>query len=193
MLKRVTIWYSCSRLCGCVASAEARDYRRPPWNERKKVHVRLRVLVAMMASALLVPVAVVISPGTALAAGCNSNAVGSWSNNCTVVQGDSGNLVIGLQVFIDGFEGCGQINSDGAFGPITLTAVKCMQRLLNVTPDGAVGPITWGAMASDEAHRSTSGGWSYWSTTGPGNFRENTSTGAWQTWDGFGGARWVTF
>jgi zinc D-Ala-D-Ala carboxypeptidase len=151
------------------------------------------VLVAMMASALLVPVAMVISPGTALAAGCNGNAVGSWSNNCTVAEGSVSNLVIGLQEFIDGFEGCGQLTTDGAFGPATLSAVKCMQRFFNISADGIVGPITWGTMQADEVHRSTSGGWSYWSTFGAGNFRESTSTEAWQTYDGYGGARWVTF
>jgi hypothetical protein len=74
-----------------------------------------------------------------------------------------------------------------------LTAVKCMQGLLNVSPDGIVGPITWGAMQADEVHRSTGGGWSNWSTFGAPNFRESTSTSAWQVWDPLGGRGWVTF
>jgi peptidoglycan hydrolase-like protein with peptidoglycan-binding domain len=153
--------------------------------------VRLRVVVALAASSLLVPLAVAVSPGTALASGCNSNAVGSWSNNCTVVEGDVNNLVIGLQSFIDEFEGCGQITTDGSFGPNTLRAVKCMQGLLGVTPDGSVGPITWGAMQSDLVKRNTSGGWLYWGNYNGAVFRENTSTRAWETLDEVGG-HWVT-
>ncbi len=149
--------------------------------------MRLRVVLAMAASSLLVPLAIVVSPGTALASGCNSNAVGSWSNNCSVVEGDDSNLVIGLQIFIDGFEGCGQITPDGSFGPLTLAAVKCMQGLLGVTADGSVGPITWGAMQSSLVKDATSGGWQYWGP-GPGDFRENTSSKAWETYDG----SWVT-
>jgi peptidoglycan hydrolase-like protein with peptidoglycan-binding domain len=147
----------------------------------KKARVRLKVLVAMAAPALLVPLAVVISPGTALASGCNSNAVGSWSNNCTVVEGDVNNLVVGLQNFIDAFGECGQVATDGSFGPATLAAVKCQQKLLGVTADGSVGPITWGAMQSRLIKGTTSGGWEYWGTEpGARDFGENTSTKAWE-------------
>ena len=145
----------------------------------------------MAASSLLVPLAIVVSPGTALASGCNSNAVGSWSNNCTLVEGDDSSLVIGLQEWIDSNGTCGQITTDGSFGPATLTAVKCSQTFLGVTADGSVGPITWGAMQSRLAEDSTSGGWQYWGV-GAGDFRENTSTKAWDTYDGDGGAHWVT-
>jgi|SRR5580658_3850597 peptidoglycan hydrolase-like protein with peptidoglycan-binding domain len=145
--------------------------------------MRLRALAAMAASTLLVPLVVVMSPSAAQASGCNSNAVGSWSNNCTVVEGSVNNLVIGLQNFIDAFEGCGQIQTDGSFGPITLTAVKCMQGILGVTVDGSVGPITWGAMQSALVSAGTIGGWHYWGPDGGKDFRESTSTDAWDTWD----------
>jgi peptidoglycan hydrolase-like protein with peptidoglycan-binding domain len=147
----------------------------------------------MAASSLLVPLAIVVSPGTALASGCNSNAVGSWSNNCTLVEGDDSNLVIGLQEWIDSNGTCGQIATDGSFGPATLTAVKCTQTFLGVTADGSVGPITWSAMQADLIKVRTSGSEEYWGTeAGSAVFGENTSSKAWETYDGDGGAHWVT-
>jgi peptidoglycan hydrolase-like protein with peptidoglycan-binding domain len=138
----------------------------------------------MAASSLLVPLAIVASPGTALAAGCNSNAVGSWSNNCTVVEGDSGNLVRGVQAYADEIEGCGGIVDDGSFGPATLKAVKCLQVRLGVTADGSVGPITWSTMQADLSRTTTSGGWVYYGADiGAEQFRESTSTNVWNNWD----------
>lgn len=155
--------------------------------------MRFKVLVAMAASTLLVPVGVALSPGTALASGCNSNAVGSWSNNCTVVEGDVNNLVIGVQEFINASEGCGFVTTDGSFGSKTLTAVKCMQHQLLVTADGSVGPITWAAMQHALRKGTSSGGWRYWGTfPNAKDFRESESTSAWQTWDSDGSGRWVS-
>jgi peptidoglycan hydrolase-like protein with peptidoglycan-binding domain len=144
----------------------------------------------MAASSLLVPIAIVASPGTALASGCNSNAVGSWSNNCTVVEGDVSNLVIGVQAYSQEVS-CGPAADDGSFGPATLAAVKCMQTKLGVTADGSAGPITWGAMQADLSKTTTSGGWVYWGADfGAKDFRESTSTDAWDVWDTSSGT-WV--
>ena len=78
------------------------------------------------------------------------------------LEGDTGNLVIGLQAYADELEGCGPIADDGDFGPATLKAVKCMQTDVHVTADGSVGPLTWGAMQADLSKTTTSGGWVYY-------------------------------
>jgi peptidoglycan hydrolase-like protein with peptidoglycan-binding domain len=108
-----------------------------------------------------------------------------------MVEGDSGNLVIGIQIYANTIEGCGGIADDGDFGPATLKAVKCMQIRLDVTSDGSVGPITWGTMQSDLGKTTTSGGWVYYGANpGTKEFRENTSTDVWDALDPFNGT-WV--
>jgi peptidoglycan hydrolase-like protein with peptidoglycan-binding domain len=106
-----------------------------------------------------------------------------------MVEGDSGGLVIGIQVYTNTIEGCGGAADDGDFGPATLKAVKCMQTRIGVTVDGSVGPITWGAMGLSKT--STSGGWVYYGANpGAKEFRESTSTGVWDCSDPYNGS-WV--
>jgi invasion protein IalB len=82
----------------------------------------LRLLPAMagLATFLLLPAgAAVAVPGTASAAGCNTAAIGSWANNCTVSEGSVSNLVLGVQQVMNGFGSCGELALDGDFGPMT--------------------------------------------------------------------------
>ena len=66
-----------------------------------------------------------------------------------------------------------------------------MQTKLGVTADGSVGPITWGSMQAGLSKTTTSGGWMYWGVDfGAKDFRESTSTGAWDVWDTSNGT-WV--
>ncbi len=143
-----------------------------------------------MSVIFLVPVGAVIAlPGTAFA--CNSQATGSWSNNCTVSSGSVSNLVMGVQQMVNGFGSCGQLAVDGDFGPLTYKAVKCYQSDYGLSSDGIVGPITWGKMQSNLRRAARSGNWQYYSSYsgGSGNFRQWVPTGAWYVMNN--AAAWV--
>jgi peptidoglycan hydrolase-like protein with peptidoglycan-binding domain len=132
---------------------------------------------------LVAPIAVVAAwPGSALASGCNSQATGSWSNNCQVQYGSVSNLVLGVQEFLNGFGDCGgsALADDGDFGPKTQAAVECFQSLSNLSPDGDVGPLTWGKMQSELRDKHVSGSWTLWgSFPSYDNYEENNSSLIW--------------
>jgi hypothetical protein len=84
---------------------------------------------------------------TAFASGCNSTATGSWSNNCTVSQGNISNFVVAIQLVATD-SGCTTHGIDGDFGHNTFLGVECFQRKEHIGVDGIVGPQTWGKMES---------------------------------------------
>jgi len=121
---------------------------------------------------------------TAHAASCNSVATGSWSNNCTVSEGNISNFVYAIQLTIDESKTPCGANTDGNFGPQTFTAVKCFQKAEGFPPDeqdGIVGPMTWGALFGTLTHDHDAGGWDYYHgqiyTTV--DFRKFASSGIW--------------
>ena len=143
---------------------------------------RIRFLGA--AIVLLTPAASIIATSaTAQAATCNSNAYGSWADNCTVLSGSEGGLVIGVQQITNNWGSCGSIAVDGDFGQQTYTAVKCYQEDHFLSVDGEVGPQTWTAMY-DSLDFITQGSWKYYglpATPSVQSFRELVSTGEWET------------
>ena len=84
---------------------------------------------------------------TAFAAGCNSTATGSWSNNCQTSEGNISLFTVAIQTVVTySHTGCTTRGIDGDFGPNTLTGVKCFQKAKHIPNDGIVGPQTWGKM-----------------------------------------------
>jgi peptidoglycan hydrolase-like protein with peptidoglycan-binding domain len=160
-------------------------YRRTlPGKGAKSVRLARRFRIGRhlaLSLIFLLPVGAVIAvPGTAYA--CNSEATGSWSNNCTVSSGSISNLVVGVQQYINGFGSCGQLTVDGDFGNLTYQAVKCYQFDMGISNDGIVGPITWGTMQSHLRKAAQSGDWQYYSSYPVAdNFREWIPSGAWYT------------
>ena len=147
------------------------------------------------AGVLLMPIATMVATsGTAQASTCNSTAYGSWANNCTVLNGSTGGLVIGVQTYTNSW-GCGNIATDGDFGQATYQAVKCYQGDNDLSVDGEVGPATWSAMAADLTLTSTGTTWKYYGL-GPkptvSQYRKNISTGEWDTRDADESGDWVT-
>ena len=90
----------------------------------------------------------------AFASGCNSTATGSWSNNCTVFQGNISNFVVAIQTVITysgtSYNGqtCTTQGIDGNFGRHTFDGVECFQHAERIGVDGIVGPMTWGKLES---------------------------------------------
>lgn len=119
---------------------------------------------------------------TAFASGCNTVATGSWSNNCTISEGNISNMVYTIQQLIDETGHCVPITVDGDFGPNTFNAVKCFQAFKNLAPDGIVGPLTWGALRGLLTHETSSGGWDNWSGDGglSHEYRMLATSGVWQ-------------
>ena len=100
---------------------------------------------------------------TAFASGCNSVATGSWSNNCTVSEGNISNFVYAIQTAIDDSSGNNCFASvDGNFGSSTFTAVKCFQTAKGISPDGIVGPVTWGKLQDVLTFDHSNAGWDYY-------------------------------
>jgi peptidoglycan hydrolase-like protein with peptidoglycan-binding domain len=84
---------------------------------------------------------------TAFAAGCNSTATGSWSNNCQTSKGNSSLFTVAIQTIVTySHTGCTTKGIDGDFGKNTVAGVKCFQKAKKIGVDGIVGPQTWGAM-----------------------------------------------
>jgi peptidoglycan hydrolase-like protein with peptidoglycan-binding domain len=122
--------------------------------------------------------------GTAFASGCNSVATHSWSNNCTVSEGNISGFVYVFQLTLDIFAGIPHspcptsISIDGNFGPQTFSAVECFQRAKGLSVDGIVGPQTWGALYNTlfANQGNPINGWDYYDN---GNFRMWNSSGVW--------------
>lgn len=124
---------------------------------------------------------------TAHASGCNTVATGSWSNNCTVSEGNISNFVYAIQVMIDDINNCGNLNADGNFGSLTFAAVECYQKSANLSVDGIVGPQTWGSLYSRLKLDYSSGGWDYYHvwTNGGSYFRKLHTSGVWYVQPGW--------
>lgn len=107
------------------------------------------VLAAGMAVAAAAPAAAAYGPCNAHDAREGGLGVPYSStyatNNCYLVQGNSGTAVRLLQ---DALRGCyGQaIAVDGSFGPATRAALVAAQRQMGVSADGQYGPQTHNAM-----------------------------------------------
>jgi hypothetical protein len=85
----------------------------------------------------------------AFAAGCNSTATGSWSNNCQTSEGNISNFVVAIQLVVTySGVGCTTKGIDGDFGNNTYLGVRCFQSAEKIGVDGIVGPQTWGKMES---------------------------------------------
>jgi peptidoglycan hydrolase-like protein with peptidoglycan-binding domain len=142
----------------------------------------VRALAA--AIVLLAPAASMIALNSpAEAATCNSNAYGSWADNCTVLNGSEGGLVIGVQQFIDTYGCSGSLIIDGDFGEATYKGVTCYQRDNGLSVDGEVGPQTWISMYDDLTYTTEGTTWKYYGV-GPkpthSPFRELISSGEWE-------------
>ena len=122
---------------------------------------------------------------TAFASGCNTVATGSWSNNCTVSEGNISNFVSAIQNTIYETHTCGTPAVDGDFGPATLSAIKCFQGKHGLSQDGIVGPQTWGALYKTLRSANSSGGWDYYYVdSGIGNdYRKSVSSGVWDLFE----------
>lgn len=122
---------------------------------------------------------------TAFASGCNTVATDSWSNNCTVSEGNISNFVYAIQTAINESIGNGCVTEiDGNFGSSTLTAVKCFQAAkgfpLNER-DGVVGPMTWGALRGVLTFDHLNAGWDYYHSQGHSitDWRKFDNSGVW--------------
>lgn len=130
-----------------------------------------------------------VAPTAASASSCNTAATGSWSNNCTVNEGEASHMVEVIQMIVAAQEVCTPygVSIDGIFGPKTFNGVECFQRLNGIHVDGIVGPQTWGTLQSALYKCSAVNGWQYWSahfpcpgTSGnPDPIRYWISTGSW--------------
>lgn len=124
--------------------------------------------------------------GAAIASGCNSVTTYSWSNNCTVSQGNYSNDVYAIQLTLSIYAApmkspCHSydlISLDGDFGTQTFNAVECFQSNNSLSVDGIVGPQTWGALRSTLFANpgNPKNGWDYYDN---GNFRMWDSSGVW--------------
>jgi hypothetical protein len=135
---------------------------------------RRRVLHrAALVIALLLPTsAMVMSPGAASASTCNTTAVGSWANNCTVTEGADSEYVVAIQAIVVNYDAGHDLSCynpdagyDGDFGPATLQDVECFQQHNGLAADGSVGPKTWAALALQQIWAYDKGGWAYYSCT----------------------------
>jgi hypothetical protein len=86
--------------------------------------------------------------------GASASGGASVASEIVVKRGDRGSAVRSIQRQLD-------IPADGAFGPMTERAVKRFQRRHDLVPDGIVGPLTRGALGlqpfSARSLRRTSG------------------------------------
>lgn len=146
-----------------------------------KARLRSRALLVTPLIFLAPIAAVTLTSGAASAAGCNTAATYSWTNNCTVSEGAISHYVVAIQMIVDSQEICASLNIDGDFGPATLNGVKCFQREYNITADGIVGPQTWTTMRNSLYFYNTAGGWNYYYSNGVGlvDFRRNNTNGDW--------------
>lgn len=122
---------------------------------------------------------------TASASGCNTVATGSWSNNCTVSEGNISNFVIAIQTAInESGTGCSAGTVDGDFGPKTFAAIECFQSKKGLSVDGIVGPQTWGALYKMLKFGFSSEGadFYYIGSTHFDDFVRFTSSGEWFVW-----------
>ncbi|WP_331721107.1 peptidoglycan-binding domain-containing protein [Streptomyces sp. NBC_00454] len=73
---------------------------------------------------------------------------GSYSNYCSLREGNTGNGVRVLQQTLNGcyYDGVTYLEEDGQFGPATARALKRAQGIVGVTPDGIYGPNTRDAL-----------------------------------------------
>jgi peptidoglycan hydrolase-like protein with peptidoglycan-binding domain len=129
---------------------------------------------------------------TTFASGCNTVAINSWSNNCTVSDGNISNFVAAIQNTIYETHACGTLLVDGDFGPATLAAVKCFQGKHSLAQDGTVGPLTWGALYATLKYDYTASGWAYYYVdNGIGDdYRKSTSSGEWYLFRNISGGSW---
>lgn len=118
---------------------------------------------------------------TAFAASCV--ATDTWSNNCTVSEGNISNLVYAIQTAIGDSSGNNCFTLiDGNFGSDTLAAVKCFQRAKGLSVDGVVGSATWGKLRDVLTFDHLNAGWDYYhSQLFPArtNWRKFDSSGVW--------------
>jgi peptidoglycan/xylan/chitin deacetylase (PgdA/CDA1 family)/peptidoglycan hydrolase-like protein with peptidoglycan-binding domain len=99
---------------------------------------------------------------------------GSSTSNPVLRQGSTGSAVQQLQQALvnKGYS----LSVDGAFGPMTKSAVMSFQRNVGITADGIVGPVTWSKLGTSSG--SYTGGTSIGTSTSyPGLLRVG-STGA---------------
>jgi hypothetical protein len=103
-----------------------------------------------------------------------------WGNNCAVstTQNSDSNFVeavqeiVNAQVDTHGHPVCGTLTVDGDFGPLTLAAVQCFQKLFHQSyHGGVVGTDTWNNMAAYIDNFpcvicDTGDGWTYFSSAG---------------------------
>lgn len=129
----------------------------------------IRRFLASIAVIALCGVSLFAAPAAASARSCNTAATGSWSNNCTVSEGDSSHMVEVIQMIVQSQEVCvpDGVNVDGIFGPKTFNGVECFQRETGIHIDGIVGPQTWGTLQSALFKCSAVDGWQYWSPIYP--------------------------
>ncbi len=139
------------------------------------------LLLGSLGVLLLASLLLTTHSGAAFAAGCNTVATGSWSNNCQTSEGNISNFVYAIQEAINTSSAGCSTGVDGNFGPGTLAVVKCFQSSRGLTNDGIVGPNTWGALQGVLRSSSTSGGWHYYTEQASSTklFRESTSNSVW--------------
>lgn len=101
--------------------------------------------LALLAGLLFTPAA--SGSHIAFAAGCNSTATGSWSNNCQTSRGNISLFTVAIQYVVTfSGTGCTTQGIDGDFGQNTFNGIECFQRAKHIGVDGIVGPQTWGTM-----------------------------------------------
>jgi hypothetical protein len=125
----------------------------------------IRPFLTSLVAIAICGASLVVAPAVASANSCNTIATGSWSNNCTVSQGNASHMVEVVQMIVQAQEICAPDirNVDGRFGPMTFLGVECFQSFFHLHRDGIVGPQTWGALQHALFRCSASGGWQYWS------------------------------
>jgi zinc D-Ala-D-Ala carboxypeptidase len=67
-----------------------------------------------------------------------------------VSNGSRGSAVMAVQHNLRFSYGFSSLAVDGAFGPLTQTAVKSFQKKFGLAADGIVGPLTWNALIVHE-------------------------------------------
>jgi hypothetical protein len=110
-----------------------------------------------------------------------------------VAEGDASNLVLAVQVMVDGACGGEGLTLDGIFGSATEHAVTCFQHQRHLKADGIVGPDTWASMRDSLADFGfvNNDAWDYFQTTlyggsQPYPFRQYGPSGVWYVNDSSG-------